>query len=586
MAEVDSQPKTIQSLYTWFSEGKLTVNRRYQRKLVWTLLEKQKLVESILKRYPVPAVLLAERAEGKYEIIDGLQRLFTIMSFIEGGFPSLEGAAFDIAQYPSAQTRANEEFFTFPEYEKLLVPREVNSFLDYPMAISVMRGASEADIDDVFARINTYGHQLSDQERRQAGVKDDFSNLIRLSACFHRGDVSADHLDLGDMPSISVDLPMTKHGYRVQADEVFWVKSGILRATDLRDSLDEQCLADIAASVVGRQILERSKLALDKVYERDSEENARIARCLDSYGSSKLSDEIKYSINEVLSVALAGTPIKLRDLVFASQSTSNAFPAIFAVIVIAFHEKLVGESTRIRDYEALKGSLTDLSSRIQGRKTKREDRRINVDVIKGLMAPHVIPAQSTSEVYGNHTAMDLEAVIRRSEIELPNYELKQGLLRLDDNRSLDKNMIDKVIRTICAIANNGRNHAGKIIIGVTDKASDADRVRELDGFDPHPVGRRFVVGVQREAAVLGDTSEAYFGRWKTGIRNSGLSSTLKDAVLSSIDYNDYYGLGVIVINIPSQSSLSNVDGKIYWRDGDETCEATTVAQGISLGSRF
>jgi hypothetical protein len=244
MADVDSQPKTIQSLYTWFSEGKLTVNRRYQRKLVWTLLEKQKLVESILKRYPVPAVLLAERAEGKYEIIDGLQRLFTIMSFIEGGFPALEGAAFDIAQYPTAQTRANEDLFTFPEYEKLLAPREVNNFLDYSMAISVMRGASEAEIDDVFARINTYGHQLSDQERRQAGVKDEFSDLVRLSACFHRGDVSADHLDLGDMPSISVDLPMTKHGYRVQADEVFWVKSGVLRSTDLRDSLDEQCLAE------------------------------------------------------------------------------------------------------------------------------------------------------------------------------------------------------------------------------------------------------------------------------------------------------------------------------------------------------
>lgn len=586
MADVDSQPKTIQSLYTWFIEGKLTVNRRYQRKLVWTLLEKQKLVESILNRYPVPAVLLAERAEGKYEIIDGLQRLFTIMSFIEGGFPNLEGAAFDIAQYPTAQTRANEKKFSLSEFEKLLAPREVNNFLDYPMAISVMRGASEAEIDDVFARINTYGHQLSDQERRQAGVKDEFSDLIRQSASFYRGDVSSDHLDLGDMPTISVDLPMTKHGYLVRADEVFWVKSGILRATDLRDSLDEQCLADIASSIVGGQILERSKVALDNVYERDSNENRRIARSLDSYGTVKLSDEIKYCINEILSVSQSGTPIKLRDLVFASKATSNAFPAVFAVMVIAFHEKLVGESTRIRDYEALKGSLTDLSSRIQGRKTKREDRRINVDVIKGLMAPHVVAVESSKEVYGNHTVMDLEAVLRRSEIELPNYELKQGLLRLDEHRSLDKDVIDKVVRTICAIANNGKDHAGKIIIGVTDKASDVARVRQLDGIEPHPVGRRFVVGVQREAAVLGDTPEAYFGRWKTGIRNSGLSSPLKEAVMSSIDYNDYYGLGVIVINVPTQTSLSNIDGKIFWRDSDETREATTLEQGISLGSRF
>lgn len=586
MADVDSQPKTIQSLYTWFSEGKLTVNRRYQRKLVWTLTEKQKLVESILNRYPIPAVLLAEKGEGKYEIIDGLQRLFTMMSFIEGSFPTLQGAIFDIAQFPTAQTRANENKFTVPNSSNLLEPREVNVFLDYSMAVSVMRGASENEIDDVFARINTYGHQLSNQERRQAGIKDEFSDMIRLSACFHRGDVSSDHLDLSDMPSISVDLPMTKHGYLVQADEIFWVKSGILRSTDLRDSLDEECLADIAASIVGGQILERSKGALDEVYARDSEENERITRALDTYGSDKLSDEIKFSISEVMKVAQSGSPIKLRDLIFSSRTTTNAFPATFTLLVIAFHEKLVKESNSIRDYEALKGSLTDLASRIQGRKTKKEDRRKNVDMIKGLLTPYVVPATSMDAVYGDHTIIDVDAVLHRSEIELPNYELKQGLLRLDGSRGVDANMIDKVVKTVAAIANNGPNSSGKVLIGVTDKTSDADRIRELDGFQPIRVGRRHVVGVRREADVLGETAEEYFGRWKTGIRNSNLSDPLKSSVLSSMDYNNYYGLGVIIISVPGQNSLSTVGEKIYWRDGDETREATTVDQGINLGSRF
>jgi hypothetical protein len=51
-------------------------------------------------------------------------------------------------------------------YGGLLSPREVSTFLDYSLAISVMRGSTEDEIDDVFARINTYGHRLSDQERR------------------------------------------------------------------------------------------------------------------------------------------------------------------------------------------------------------------------------------------------------------------------------------------------------------------------------------------------------------------------------------------------------------------------------------
>ncbi|NJK53319.1 MAG: hypothetical protein HC936_11825, partial [Leptolyngbyaceae cyanobacterium SU_3_3] len=79
--------------------------------------------------------------------------------------------------------------------------------------------------------------------------------------------------------------------------------------------------------------------------------------------------------------------------------------------------------------------------------------------------------------------------IRRSEIELPDYELKQGLLSLSDQRGLDPQLIDKVIRTIAAIANNGTNRIGKVIIGVTDKDADADRIKNLDGVEPKKIGK-------------------------------------------------------------------------------------------------
>jgi hypothetical protein len=46
----------------------------------------------------------------------------------------------------------------------------------------------------LFDRINTYGHRLSDQERRQAVVENDFSAMIRDIACTLRGDASLDVL--------------------------------------------------------------------------------------------------------------------------------------------------------------------------------------------------------------------------------------------------------------------------------------------------------------------------------------------------------------------------------------------------------
>lgn len=114
MAELSSQSTSIQTIYAMFSEGKLFVNRRYQRKLVWTLEEKQKLIESIQKKYPIPAILIAEREEfpGTYEIIDGLQRLHAIISFIETAFPTLKGMRFAIEHFPTAKQVSDDGGFS------------------------------------------------------------------------------------------------------------------------------------------------------------------------------------------------------------------------------------------------------------------------------------------------------------------------------------------------------------------------------------------------------------------------------------------------------------------------------------------
>jgi predicted HTH transcriptional regulator len=151
---------------------------------------------------------------------------------------------------------------------------------------------------------------------------------------------------------------------------------------------------------------------------------------------------------------------------------------------------------------------------------------------------------------------------------------------------VDENIIDKIVKTICAIANNGPESVGKIIIGVTDKDNDTARIQEIDKIDPKKIGKRFVVGVNREAKRLGITVEKYFSMWKDGIRKSSLSSAVRDSVLSNIDFNSFYGLGVIVITIPSQSELSYIGEEVYWRNGDSTERAETPKQIATLAKRF
>lgn len=61
VSDLSIKSENIQSLYGYYIQNAFLVNRRYQRKLVWTIQEKQSFIESIINKYPVPLILLAEK---------------------------------------------------------------------------------------------------------------------------------------------------------------------------------------------------------------------------------------------------------------------------------------------------------------------------------------------------------------------------------------------------------------------------------------------------------------------------------------------------------------------------------------------
>lgn len=590
MAELSSQPTSVQSVYGWYAANRLFVNRRYQRKLVWSLEEKQKLVESILYKYPIPAILLSEKDDnsGHFEIIDGLQRLNAIISFVEGAFSLPDGRYFNISAFPTAKLRLDEGVFVPLEANTFLSTAEVTTILDYSLAFSVMRKATNEEVDDVFDRINSYGHRLSEQERRQAGSQNEFSELVRRIASKLRGDASPQIMSLSMMPEISIDLPMMKHGYDVKADNVFWCKQGILRATDLRDSMDEQCIADIVASIISGTVLERSKNVLDEIYEKSSPKSASIIGSLSVYGKNKLEDEFFYCIEQIEKICASGdAPQKLRTIIF-EESTTNPFPATFSILFIAFHEKFVQEKLSISSYSKLKQSINNITRRLETsrRSTSVAERRSNIDVVKGIISSQFHSVDPCSSIYSDHKTLDIDDYIRRSGMELANYELKQGIVSLGRTREINTDLLDRLLETICGIANNGPNRSGRILIGVSDKEADTQRIVTLDNIHPREVGGRSVVGICREARALNISPEEYHSIIRLHIQNSNLSETLKASVLSSIDFNNYYGLGVVIISIPPQKEPSYFNDKIYWRNGDNTQEAQTAKDISDISRRF
>lgn len=577
---VSPQGISIQSLYRAFRDGGLIVNRQYQRKLVWTVAEKQKLIDSILRDYPLPLFLLADKsgAQGQVmEVIDGMQRLNAIFSFIEHGF-LLEDKCFDINEFSRARQAAEKGAFReLPENVERLSAQQCADMLDYQLAVTIFPGEKDDRITDVFGRINSGGKQLSDQERRQAGVLSPFAEVVRTLAAEIRGDVSRDKLLLSEMPEISIETSRNLHGYALKAEDIFWCYQGILRTGDLRESDDEQALADICASILFDEPVEASGEFLNKLYLSSSSESAEVNRRLIAYGRDRLIAEVKSTISTIRSAMDAhdATRFAFRRMVYP-KPTSNAQKSPFYAVFMAFFELMHREGMAPRAGVDTMANLVNLASKIEiGQKhIKSDDRRNNIRVAKGLLRDLFTKADVPALSHGPGMLIDFENSIRRSRTETPRYEFKQGILRLDHKKKTDPKIMGAILETVCGIANVGPEADGYIYIGIADKVGDAERVTELYNLQPVQFDHVSIVGVDREADQMGMPLDKYMRRFEDIIKDSDMTEPLKTNVLSSIDVISYKGLSVVRIRIPRQSSISFIGERCFIRQGSSTCEAS------------
>ncbi len=266
---------SIQEAYRLYASSKLTVNRKYQRKLVWSSKEKMHLINSIQNELPIPLFMFAkyDEEDDRLEIIDGMQRLNAVFSFMEHQFLDESGLCFDVEQSTRVQMELNAGKFTeFDDETPRMSADQCAKFLEYQLAVTIDSDGDEERINDVFNRINSGGRQLSPQEQRQAGLVSEFSEFVRRLAFELRGDSSPDILTLNKMPEVSFDTPREKQRYGIDASDVFWCKHGIIVATELARSEDEQLIADLAISILNGSPINASREVFDSYFQKDTDE--------------------------------------------------------------------------------------------------------------------------------------------------------------------------------------------------------------------------------------------------------------------------------------------------------------------------
>ncbi len=135
----------------------------YQREFVWDNRRKSRFIESVLLGVPLTPFLVSEDGKGRLEIIDGSQRIRTLISFYndEFGLSGLEKL-----------DKINKAKF------KDLPKKAQNSYKNRDFKIIIVDEANLNIKQDIFNRINTSSEKLTDSEIRKGSYSGPFYDMV------------------------------------------------------------------------------------------------------------------------------------------------------------------------------------------------------------------------------------------------------------------------------------------------------------------------------------------------------------------------------------------------------------------------
>ncbi|NEE02063.1 DUF262 domain-containing protein [Phytoactinopolyspora halotolerans] len=579
--------ESVQSLYTQFRSGRLAVNRRYQRKLVWTEDEKKAFIDSLVQDMPVPLILVAEVVEDgqeRLEVIDGLQRLNAVFSFMENEYGIINGY-FDLNSL--AETKQLLDEGALIQNSPVLDRSLCVDIAGYTLPVSAYRTSSNEKVDEVFRRINSNGRHLSRQEIRQAGCLSIYADTVRKISAAIRGDYSvSDMLDLKAMPAISISSSPERPG--VFVDEIFWVRHRILDREQVRTSRDEEIVADLLVTMLSEPTPPYDSRVLDEFYGLTPSTESR---------ADKIETAIlRYSPEEVQSrfddTIAAFNTVFDRGHVFSTHFFSaprQRVPRYFEVVFLALDTILHKEGLSVLDYDAIRADLKDFGSKHidipgGGGRWTANSKKQNIDVVAGILRRNAIAGSVSTGPFETKNALVVERLLKASLVETSTLELKQGFSILSGTPSLSGDIVNEVARTSGAIANGGKGFEGYILVGIADKSADASRVTKLSGRDCPEIEGRYVTGIEIDVDQLGSIDDVLL--WFTEKYKSCLvDSRLEAQVLRDMRVARIAERTVLILKVVDVGEPVAVSNSFYTRSGSQTLEVAAADVG-RLFARF
>ncbi|MFQ3246475.1 MAG: hypothetical protein ACI9SP_003127 [Arenicella sp.] len=223
MKNFDSRTYSIDDFMEWETNNQLELSPKFQRRSVWSDTARSYLMDTIIQGKPMPKVFIRHKLNPKTrksirEVVDGQQRLRTILAFMKDGF--------------KISTSHNKQYGGLYFSELDSVDDEIQShILNYEISVDLLVNMSDSDVLDVFGRLNSYSVTLNDQEKINANHFSEFKFLADRIA----------------------------HRYND-----FWTKNKLITEKNILRMIDVQTVAEL---LIGMTEGIRSKKQIKRYYE-------------------------------------------------------------------------------------------------------------------------------------------------------------------------------------------------------------------------------------------------------------------------------------------------------------------------------
>lgn len=230
----------VSDFVSWQKAKTLVLSPSFQRRPVWKQGAKSYFIDTIDRGLPIPIIFLREQKtdlatlEPKREVVDGQQRIRTVLSYIDPSLLEDFKPERDLFTVKSTHNKelAGKKF--------LELPREVQQrIMDYQFSVHVLPSkVDDREILHIFARMNATGYNLNDQELRNAWFFGEFKTSMYEIA--------------------SEQLPRWR-------DWKIFTEYNIAR-------MDEVELTSEFAIMILKGITGKNKRSIDKIYEENDDE--------------------------------------------------------------------------------------------------------------------------------------------------------------------------------------------------------------------------------------------------------------------------------------------------------------------------